>query len=788
MAHSLQSNEHKTIGSPSPLPQNVLPTRGDVLKSILLRRDQEELTGKPRNNIPLLDVIKPVVTDLLDVWGKASVPTIVENSVEKAVMGLWQECKRGSKNENLRKQVQEKSKLLFDICSCKCKQVPCLQAQCNSSGCEVLHVDCTCPPKKRVPVRKLDFLFDQRGQRLMVMSGIDLKVSQTLQRAEKRAAAFEAQKEKEQKRLRTEAEIHRAANEEFFAKDDDDIKEDPKDKTWELQDHIGPKPLPGSRNMKAIPKTGQACDRWGVYSEAAADIINTYLMELGILTPANMATMTVDKSKLNRWRKSGREEIQKEEEEEMKSKPVSALYFDGKKDATITRVQKGDKFYTITVIEDHYVILEEPGSAYLGHEVPYLGHGISLGLTMFRFCKSKGWDATLMVAGVDGCNVNVGKEEGALAYLEKLLGKPLQWFICMLHGVELPLRALIKKLDGGTSGPSSLKGPIGSTLEEDLTELEVVAFKKIPNPDFPVLEESVVEDLSKDQKYTYKVSHAIIKGEMPADLANQEPGPLGVRWGTLANRMMRKYVSTKRPSKKFQEIIRGIILFWAPSWFQIKCHPKCTDGPKNLFKMVEWSRKLNQNSQEILQKTMQKNGFFAHSEAVLLAMLADSEKEIRVQAVNTILAIRSGASSQSQPATSSNDDDDDDGSDEEDEEDEVEEAEEDDAFTFEASERKAILTSTVRKYVVPKINFKATSYPELIDLNKAGLTEPPLTLSLSDSQIISFKETPFEVPNYPCHTQAVERAIRLVSEASSKLLVKRQEMVILAKEFAQERS
>ena len=135
----------------------------------------------------------------------------------------------------------------------------------------------------------------------MVMSGIDLKVSQTLQRAEKRAAAFEAQKEKEQKRLRTEAEIHRAANEEFFAEDDDDIKEDPKDKTWELQDHIGPKPLPGSRNMKAIPKTGQACDRWGVYSEAAADMINTYLMELGILTPANMATMTVDKSKLNRW-------------------------------------------------------------------------------------------------------------------------------------------------------------------------------------------------------------------------------------------------------------------------------------------------------------------------------------------------------------------------------------------------------------------------------------------------------------------------------------------------------
>ena len=92
----------------------------------------------------------------------------------------------------------------------------------------------------------------------------------------------------------------------------------------------------------------------------------------------------------------------------MESKPVSSLYFDGKKDATLTRVKKGEKFYNKTVIEDHYVILEEPGSAYLGHEVPYSGHGISLGLTMFRFAKAKGWAPTMKVAGVDGCNINVG--------------------------------------------------------------------------------------------------------------------------------------------------------------------------------------------------------------------------------------------------------------------------------------------------------------------------------------------------------------------------------------------
>lgn len=777
MAHSLRSNEHRVIGFPSLLPQNVLPTRGDVLKRILLSRDtQEQLQGKTCNNIPWTDIIQPVVQDLVDSWKKASIPTITEKSIEKAVNGLWQECKKGMKNDSSMKQVQDKTCWLLDICSCKCKQLACAQVHCDSSECEKVHMECKCEPSKRVPARELDFLFDQRGPRKMVMTGIDLKVTQTLKKAEKRAAAFEAQKEKEEKRLRSEAEIQKKVNEDFFAEDEGDAEnegdaeEDLKsDKTWEQEEPTKLDQLPKRRNMQPIPKTGEACDRWGVGSEAAADIINTYLMELGTLTPENMATMTVDKSKLNRWRKSGREKLQKKENEEMESKPVSSLYFDGKKDATLTRVKKGEKFYNKTVIEDHYVILEEPGSAYLGHEVPDSGHGISLGLTMFRFAKAKGWAPTMKVAGVDGCNVNVGNKEGALVYLEKLLGRPLQWFICMLHGVELPLRALVRELDGGTTSPTSLGGPIGSTLEEELTELEVVDFKKIPNPDFPVLEESVVHDLSKDQKYTYEAGHAIIQGHFPPDLANRDTGPLGgARWGTLGNRLMRKYVSTKRPSQKFQEIMEGIVLFWAPSWFTIKCNTKCTDGPKNLFKMVEFSRKLKKSSQTIVQKVMQRNGYFAHPEALLLAMLADSDENIRVQAVDTILEIRSKANFESQ--TSSGEEEVEHGVDEEDDDDEVEEGEEDDAFVLEPAERKAILNAKIRKYVVPKINFQATSYTQLIDWKNPGITEPPLTLSMTDAELIAFKTTPFDVPHYPCHTQAVERGVRLVSEASSQVI------------------
>ena len=124
--------------------------------------------------------------------------------------------------------------------------------------------------------------------------------------------------------------------------------------------------------------------------------------------------------------------------------------------------------------------------------------------------------------------------------------------------------------------------------------------------------------------------------------------------------------------------------------------------------MVKFSRKLKKSSQTIVQKVMQRNGYFAHPEALLLAMLADSDENIWVQAVDTILEIRSKANFESQ--TSSGEEEVEHGVDEEDDDDEVEEGEEDDAFVLEPARRKAILNAKIRKYVVPKINFQATFY------------------------------------------------------------------------------
>ena len=733
-------------------------------------------TGKQK--IKVSQMLEPVLEELADLWKKASIPTITKRGIERAVTKLWEHSKQGLKNEQSKTQAQEENQKLFDICACKCPQISCIQARCQAHACDDIHLDCKCDSSSRVPRREIKFLFDQRGPRKMLMSGLDRKVTQSLKRSFEKAEAFEAQQEKEKKRRKEEEENNAVATREFFAEEaeeaegeeKDDVEDQEKnDPTFGLDGPKSADPGPKTRNTHALPKTGAACDRWGISSKAAADLVNSFAIDMGMLTDSNKSTMTTDKAKIDRWRKAGRKKANTERKKAIGSKDISGIYFDGKKDFTLTMVEKNGKPYPRKVIEDHYVMLGEPENVYLGHEVPYSGHGISIGLRLFRSLKAKNLAAKMIVAGADGCNVNVGNNEGALVYLELLLGKPLHWFICMLHGCELPFRALVRKLDGGTSGPLSLKGPIGSSLGEELTEEPVVNFRSIPNPDFPTVAEEDSYELSKAQRYTYRMCHAIMSGEMPPGLADEEPGAYhGARWNTLANRLMRKYVSTPRPSRNFRKLIHSIIHHYAPSWFQIKTHPRCVDGPKNLYKMVEYQRKLEPDLQKEVQIVMQRNAYFAHPEAILLSMLADSDEEVRSQAVNTIMTIRMKSD---QARADLCEEDNGWGVDEEDEdEEEPPEGEDDDAFRLDPSEDHAISNSKVRKFVLPKVNFNATSYTELIDWESAKLTEPPFTLDFKEADLLAIKEAPLEVPHYPCHTQAVERAIKIVSEASAAVV------------------
>ena len=54
----------------------------------------------------------------------------------------------------------------------------------------------------------------------------------------------------------------------------------------------------------------------------------------------------------------------------------------------------------------------------------------------------------------------------------------------------------------------------------------------------------------------------------------------------------------------------------------------------------------------------------------------------------------------------------------------------------------------------------------MTDLFLSLITEPPFTKHFSKEILLNIVCIPMEIPDYPCQTQAIERAIQLVTKAS----------------------
>ena len=229
--------------------------------------------------------------------------------------------------------------------------------------------------------------------------------------------------------------------------------------------------------------------------------------------------------------------------------------------------------------------------------------------------------------------------------------------------------------------------------------------------------------LSTNQQYLFDMCKAVSSGTCSIEMSRREPGTLShARWLTAANRLLRLYVSTLHPCENLVTLVTYILKVYAPMWFSIKAHSSCKDGAGHLWQTINNSRYLSDKLKAVIDPVIQRNAYFAHPENMLLCMLSDERKHIRELAMRRILRAR--------------------------------------------SEEYGL-----RVFSIPKLNFAATDYIDLIDWQKTPVSEPPILANNSADDIEMFVacgDTPvMDFPKYPCHTQAVERCVKLVTEASS---------------------
>ncbi|GBM43932.1 hypothetical protein AVEN_125122-1 [Araneus ventricosus] len=230
-----------------------------------------------------------------------------------------------------------------------------------------------------------------------------------------------------------------------------------------------------------------------------------------------------------------------------------------------------------------------------------------------------------------------------------------------------------------------------------------------------------IEKLSTDQQYLYRICLAIKDGSCSSSVTDNSPGKLShARWLTTANRLLRLYIGTPSPSQNLIILLKYVMLVYAPMWFEIKMKSICQYGAQHFWKMISLAKQIPDKVKQIIYKVFSNKAYFAYPEHLLLSMLHDSRKHIRELAVRRILGAR---------------------------------------------DKKTKNSGGLRFFKLPKRNFEAADYIDLIDWPNCVVTEAPLTMHIKDKDLKEMcKEEQFPVlcfEEYPYHTQSVERCVKL---------------------------
>lgn len=176
---------------------------------------------------------------------------------------------------------------------------------------------------------------------------------------------------------------------------------------------------------------------------------------------------------------------------------------------------------------------------------------------------------------------------------------------------------------------------------------------------------------------------------------------------------------------------------YARVWFDIKRHSSCKDGARHIFNMIQYSRYLSSDLKSIIDPVIQRNAYFAHPENILLTMITDPSPTTRELGFRRLV------------------------------------------------KAKQKTEESLRQFKVPKLNFDAKSYIDIISWSETSITFPPILENVSKEDLeaclmsdIGSVHLKFE--RYPCHTQSVERCVKAVTESASKVCGKKNREGLIA--------
>jgi hypothetical protein len=335
----------------------------------------------------------------------------------------------------------------------------------------------------------------------------------------------------------------------------------------------------------------------------------------------------------------------------------------------------------------------------------------------------------LLLIRADSTSTNTGTQGGAITHLEKLVGHKCTWDICETHTNELPLRHLIKALDGPFIPRSGFTGPIGKLFHQVNELPRNYNFAPYTDTDSLIkLPDDVINNLSTDQKNCYRLVEAIRTGDLTPELASITCGWLNSsRWLTTGEAILLLGMSEHNLEgenlRKLDVFVRFCIDVYFNLYFKIKVMHHLKHGPQHVVNSLVKLRAQSDEVKNIITDVVVRGSYHAHSENILTALVCSEDKNDRDFAVDKIIKIREG------------------------------------------QDNPNVGDTRCRPHRTPTINMDSTSVRDLIDWQEK-IYEPVFTCKMNIDDIQSMRDEPLQIPSFSVHTQSCERAVQEVSKSS----------------------
>lgn len=704
---------------------NYLPLNIDVLAIV-------ENVQAGKNICASYNDCYPTVTKtIIDLWEKTGIPIVQYKCVRKKIIQLVDKYKK-TKLKIHRENCRSKDLVfqLFIISSCKCSIFDTPK-------------ECKCPIQNKISDSGLAFLIDQKAERNFTLTNYKFSINSEnsvfdCNGNDSNASGQHSQNESHNNHWPI-ALTSSASEPDPLSESDGEKENDDPDYLPEKVSSVPSKiTLPNSLAELKFESVFAEAVRFNTSYQQVASIINRTLEVVGAITN-NDKGLVVTPSFVQRGVKRIGKKITKMWNEDNIKNKLQCFFFDGVKAKNCMIVNKnGALMRDNSVNYENIVMVAQPRDRYLGFIAikECNANAIFNGMRNFYNENNIGL-CDLIAIGSDGASTNTGADNGIISKFETYLNRSLHWIICMLHLMDLILKAVVSLYYGDTIGPGVYFGKINEELHGchtlPIVEFATVSLKNMPACCTQSFDQS---RLNYDQKYLYELSQAVDTGNVTGHLADRKPGELSEpRWTTLASRMLRLYISSENPSLKLISLVHFIQNVYVPSLFWIKCFPDWTDGARHLFRILSFARSLPKEVFNVVNARVLYNSYFAHSENLLLSMISDPDIEIRRYGYKQILQARS--TNMTRDLVS-------------------------DVRVFKKPVRLEVKHPTDIK---KGEKYRVDHYSKMINWEEAEILEPPFTFKLTDNQLTYYMNNDNEIidiPPIPLHSQATELCVQLV--------------------------